>query len=77
MALDGRYGSRAQRTAETLLEGRAYYAACSDAHRAEDAESVGRAIATLERSVGEGEARRLLQKGPQDILAARIFDEYD
>lgn len=77
MTLEGRYGSRAQRTAEALLDVGAYYAACSDAHRPEDAEVVGRAIGALERAVSKDEAERLLRRGPRDILEARILDAFD
>lgn len=76
-ALEGKYGSRAQRTAETLVSARAYYAACSDAHRAEDADVVAQAIERLGRLAGEGEVDRLLRRGPREILEARILDAYD
>jgi protein-tyrosine phosphatase len=76
-AVEGKYGTRAQRTAEELLELDAYYAACSDSHRPEDAEIVGRAISTIERRFGIDIIKRLLQDGPQQILEGRIFDAYD
>ncbi len=76
-ALEGKYGSKAQRTAEVLVEARAYYAACSDAHRPADADDVEAAIARLGRLAGEGEVDRLLRRGPREILEARILDAYD
>jgi protein-tyrosine phosphatase len=76
-ALEGKYGTRAQRTAEELLDLDAYYAACSDAHRPEDAEVVGRAIATVERRWGAEMLKKLLHDGPQQILEGRIFDAFD
>ncbi len=76
-ALVGKYGTRAQSTAEALVESDAYYAACSDAHRPEDAEVVARAIERLERMKGASGVERLLKKGPRDILEANILDVYD
>lgn len=76
-ALVGKYGAKAQRTAEELVEGGAYYAACSDAHRPEDAVDVRRAIERLEKTAGTYEAARLLTKGPNDILTGNILDDYD
>lgn len=76
-AVEGKYGTRAQRTAEELLELDAYYAACSDAHRPEDAEVVGRAISSVERRFGAETIKKLLQDGPKQILEGRIFDAFD
>jgi protein-tyrosine phosphatase len=76
-ALEGKYGERARRTAESLVEQRAYYAACSDAHRPEDAETVGHAIERLGQMMGAAEVERLLKTGPQRILAANILDAFD
>lgn len=67
-ALIGKYGRASQKAAERLLEDDAYEAACSDAHRPEDAELTERAIEVLERRVGKGEAERLLGAGPRAIL---------
>ncbi len=67
-ALVGKYGRRAQRAAEKLLEEDAYEAACSDAHRPQDVETVARAIARLESLMGAEEARRLLSDGPLRLL---------
>jgi protein-tyrosine phosphatase len=67
-ALVGKYGRAAQRAAEKLLEEEAYEAACSDAHRPDDADVTARAIGTLERRVGRAETERLLRDGPRAIL---------
>ena len=67
-ALVGKYGRAAQKAADKLLEDGAYEAACSDAHRPEDAEVVVEAIAALTRRVGEAETERLLGAGPRGIL---------
>jgi protein-tyrosine phosphatase len=68
-ALVGKYGAQPQRVAEKLLEEDAYEAACSDAHRPADADDVVRAIARLQKLVGQEEAHRLLADGPRRILA--------
>ncbi len=70
-ALVGKYGRRPQKSAEKLLEDQAYEAACSDAHRPEDAEVTGRAIARLQELVGPAELNTLLVKGPAGILEGR------
>ena len=76
-ALDGKYGSKAQRTAEALVEEDAYYAACSDAHRADDAIAVGRGIRKLAEMIGPEDATVLLRDRPRQILEGRILDAYD
>lgn len=67
-ALVGKYGRASQRAAEKLLDEEAYDAACSDAHRPEDADVTGKAIAALEKRAGRDEAVRLLRDGPREIL---------
>ncbi len=67
-ALVGKYGRASQKAAERLLESDAYEAACSDAHRPEDAEITERAIEALTRRVGKAETERLLNAGPRGIL---------
>jgi protein-tyrosine phosphatase len=67
-SLVGKYGRAAQRAAEKLVEEEAYEAACSDAHRPEDAEVVVEAIAALEDLAGKAEAERLLRDGPRALL---------
>jgi protein-tyrosine phosphatase len=70
-ALVGKYGRASQHAAEKLLDDEAYEAACSDAHRPEDAAVTAEAIAVLEERVGREEAERLLGAGPRGILASR------
>jgi protein-tyrosine phosphatase len=67
-SLVGKYGRAAQKAAEKLLEGDAYEAACSDAHRPADVEAVRAAIVRLEALVGDEESRRLLEHGPRRLL---------
>jgi protein-tyrosine phosphatase len=67
-ALVGKYGRAAQKAAEKLLEEEAYEAACSDAHRPEDADVVEEAIEALTRRVGRDETERLLGSAPRGIL---------
>jgi protein-tyrosine phosphatase len=67
-ALVGKYGRASQKAAEKVLDDEAYEAACSDAHRPEDAEVVEEAIAVLTERVGLEEAERLLRDGPRGIL---------
>ncbi len=67
-ALVGKYGDKPKRAAEKLLEEDAYEAACSDAHRAEDADVTARAIETLRALVGDDETDRLMRRGPEAIL---------
>jgi protein-tyrosine phosphatase len=76
-ALVGKYGAKAMRTAEALVDEGAYYAACSDAHRPEDALVTREAIARLDALVGRDEVERLFRTGPKEIVEGRIFDEYD
>ena len=64
----GKYGRAAKHAAEKLLEEEAYEAACSDAHRPEDCETVARAIERLEALAGKDEANRLLAVAPRAIL---------
>lgn len=70
-ALVGKYGRASQRAAEKLLDDEAYEAACSDAHRPEDAKVVAEAIDALEERVGRAEAERLLRDGPIGLLSGR------
>jgi len=69
-AVIGKYGRAAERAAEKLLSDEAYEAACSDAHRPEDAAATAEAILRLETLVGKEEAERLLGAGPKTILGA-------
>lgn len=77
-ALDGKYGQKSQRAAEEMVELDAYYAACSDAHRPDDAMGVGRGLRRLIEMRGEEHARLLLSQRARSILEGKIFDEaYD
>jgi protein-tyrosine phosphatase len=67
-SLVGKYGRAAQNAAEKLLDEEAYEAACSDAHRPDDADVTGEAIEALEDRVGKQEAERLMRDGPRSIL---------
>jgi protein-tyrosine phosphatase len=68
MSLVGRYGDRPRRVAERMLEEGAFDIACSDAHKPDDVEHVGRAIERLREIVGEDEADALLEANPAGIL---------
>ncbi len=67
-ALVGKYGRAAQKAAEKLLDDQAYEAACSDAHRPEDADVVAEAVEVLAARAGKDEAERLLGAAPRAIL---------
>ena len=69
MSLVGRYGRRAQKAAERMLDEGVYYAACSDTHRPEDVPRVGEAIERLKDLVGEEETEELLSENPRRVLA--------
>jgi protein-tyrosine phosphatase len=73
-ALDGKYGRQPKRAAIELLEAGYYYAACSDAHRARDAKTVGAGIKKLRKLMGDEEVDFLLREGPQRILDGRVED---
>ncbi len=67
-SLVGKYGRASRKAAEKLLDEEAYEAACSDAHRPGDVDTVVDAIDVLERRVGRDEAERLLRDAPRRIL---------
>jgi protein-tyrosine phosphatase len=69
MSLAGRHGEGPRQAAERMLEEGVYFAACSDAHRPEDAQWVERGIERLEDLLGEDAARELLADNPRQILA--------
>ncbi|HMI93244.1 MAG TPA: CpsB/CapC family capsule biosynthesis tyrosine phosphatase [Polyangiales bacterium] len=72
MSLEGKYGRRPRRAAERMLEEGAYYAACTDCHRPEDAEIVARAIERLRQLVGGDEAHVLIADHPRAILRGEV-----
>jgi protein-tyrosine phosphatase len=67
-ALVGKYGRRPQRCAEELLERGAYHAACSDAHRPADVETVAAGIDWVRQRYGDEEVQSLFSEGPREIL---------
>lgn len=69
MSLVGRYGRKPERAAERLLSEGLYYAACSDAHRAEDVPLVEQAIARLRKLVGGEEAEAMLGEHPRRMIS--------
>jgi protein-tyrosine phosphatase len=71
-ALVGKYGSRPQATAETILERGLYHAACSDAHRVADVADVARGIQRLAELYGADEVELLLAEGPRALLAGEL-----
>ena len=68
MSLVGRYGGRARRTAERMLEEGAYDAACTDSHKPEDVDLVGKSITRLVELVGDDDAESLLEHTPRALL---------
>jgi protein-tyrosine phosphatase len=71
-ALVGKYGRKPRKVAERLLDLGFYYAACSDAHRAADADDVAAGIDKLFKRMGAEEAEFLLREGPQRILDGTV-----
>jgi protein-tyrosine phosphatase len=67
-SLVGKYGKAAQKAAEALFDDGAYLAACSDAHKPEDVDEVGRAIDRLRKIGGDESVEQLLVDGPRAIL---------
>jgi protein-tyrosine phosphatase len=72
MSLTGRYGRRPRKAAERMLDEGVYFAACSDAHRPADVETVAEGIARLRSLVGDTEAGELLGDHPQRILDGNV-----
>lgn len=73
-ALVGKYGPKARRAAEKMLDSGYYYAACSDAHAARDVAFVADGIEKLKARAGLEEASFLLSGGPQAILRGQVED---
>jgi protein-tyrosine phosphatase len=74
MSLVGKYGRKSKAAAERMLEAGVYYAACSDSHKPEDADSVAHAIDRLVELTGEDGAQELLGDRPRQILAGTVAD---
>ena len=72
MSLVGRYGRRAERAAERMLDEGVYYAACTDTHRPSDVALVANAIERLRELVGDDEAEELLAENPRRILSGDV-----
>jgi len=72
MSLVGKYGRRPQRAAERMLSEGVYYAACSDAHRPDDVDTVDKAIERLHRLVGAEHSLMLLSENPGRILSGQV-----
>ena len=68
MSISGRHGEGPSRAAERMLDEGIYYAACTDAHRPEDAQWIERGITRLHELVGEEEAQLLLAHNPREII---------
>lgn len=68
-ALVGKYGKKAQETAEILIGEEAYEIGSSDAHKPADVEVVAKAIARLTQLVGADETQRLLSTAPRALLS--------
>jgi protein-tyrosine phosphatase len=75
-ALVGKYGRAPKRCAIELLEEGYYYAACSDAHRASDADDVADGIDKLRSLMGDEEADFLLREGPAHILEGKVETDW-
>ncbi len=73
-AIVGKYGRASKNAALELLEAGFYYAACTDAHRADDVREVKKAIKELYAVMGDEEAEFLLREGPRNILEGRVTD---
>lgn len=71
-ALVGKYGRRPRKCAEELLERGLYHAACSDAHRPEDAAAVGRGMEWIDKKYGGDEVQFLFRSGPESLLAGTL-----
>ncbi|HVU01718.1 MAG TPA: CpsB/CapC family capsule biosynthesis tyrosine phosphatase [Polyangiaceae bacterium] len=71
-ALVGKYGKEPERAARRMLEDGVYQAACSDAHRPDDAEDVADGMRFVRKKYGEEEVDFLFRTGPLDILAGTV-----
>ncbi|HMR75979.1 MAG TPA: protein tyrosine phosphatase [Polyangiaceae bacterium] len=71
-AFAGKYGRRAKRAAEELLEMGLYHAACSDAHRPDDVLAVLEGMRVIEKRYGSEEIEFLFRDGPLALLEGQI-----
>lgn len=71
-ALVGKYGKTPQRVARQLLEEGLYHAACSDAHRTEDLDSLEEAMHWIRQHYGAAELEALFSTGPAQILEGAV-----
>lgn len=67
-ALVGKYGKQPQRVARSLLDAGLYHAACSDAHRASDLNTLHQAMDWITRRYDASELEALFVDGPRKIL---------
>lgn len=72
MSLAGRHGEGPRWAAERMLEEEVYHAACSDAHRPQDAQWVARGIERLQDLMGGEAARELLEDNPRRLLEGEV-----
>jgi len=70
-ALVGKYGREPQRCAQDLLDQGLYHAACSDAHRVADIETVRAGMRFVADEYGDVAVKALFDEGPSAILAGR------
>jgi protein-tyrosine phosphatase len=73
-ALAGKYGAKAARAAEGLLDLGLYHAACTDAHSVEDVHQVERGLSFIVKHYGDEELQRLFVDGPSCLLAGALPD---
>lgn len=71
-SLSGKYGSQPRRAAEAILEAGLYHAACSDAHRPDDALAVAAGMRRIEKLYGAEELELLFREGPRALLAGKL-----
>lgn len=71
-ALVGKYGKTPERVARHLLEEGLYHAACSDAHRTEDLDSLQQAMTWITQEYGTSELEALFVTGPTQILEGTV-----
>lgn len=71
-ALIGKYGRTPQRVARQLLDDGLYHAACSDAHRPEDLDSLEEAMHWITEHYGAAELEALFTTGPAKILEGNV-----